>query len=107
MASGQQPELLLSIHASLMYSLLLLLLTLQVPPCPPSEALFAQSWNKIIDDLRQRDLINHQERERLSYLEVCSAATNEHGGWWLLPRWAPDTCLVSDLWLVEQTLLLC
>lgn len=59
-------------------------LHLQVPPCPHSEALFAQAWNKIIDDLRERDLINNLEKEHLTYVEV-SPASETHGGWWLLP----------------------
>lgn len=58
---------------------------LQIPPCSNEEALFAEAWNKVIDDLRQRDLLSNLERDRLNYVEVCSGG-GKHGGWWLLPR---------------------
>lgn len=62
---------------------------LQLPCCPPSEVLFAQAWDKVVDDLRQRDLLSNAEASRLTYELISIAPDPSVGAWMLLPRCAP------------------
>jgi len=54
--------------------------------CSAEEVLLAHAWDKVVDDLRCRDLLSNAETANLKYEMLCPAPLGCTGAWLLLPR---------------------